>query len=72
MVKTSAPTQVRAPFPEHLSMTATYNPQAAADQARATYREVTARLGLLGFDTAIPESVLHPCREDRGPDARGL
>jgi hypothetical protein len=38
-------------------MTATYNPQAAADQARATYREVTARLGLLGFDTAIPESV---------------
>jgi hypothetical protein len=38
-------------------MTATYNPQAAADPARATYREVTARLGLLGFDTAIPESV---------------
>jgi hypothetical protein len=38
-------------------MTATYNPQAAADQARATYREVTARLGLVGFDTAIPESV---------------
>ena len=37
-------------------MTATYNPRAAADQARATYREVTARLGL-GFDTAIPESV---------------
>jgi hypothetical protein len=37
-------------------MTATYNPQAAADQARATYREVTARLGL-GCDTAIPESV---------------
>jgi phasin len=38
-------------------MTATYNPQAAADQARANYRDVTARLGLLGFDTAIPESV---------------
>ena len=39
-------------------MTATYNPQAATDPARATYREVTARLGLLGFDTAIPpESV---------------
>jgi len=33
------------------------NPQAAADQARATYRDVTARLGALGFDTAIPEGV---------------
>ena len=33
------------------------NPQAAADQARATYREVTSRLGMLGFDTAIPEGV---------------
>jgi hypothetical protein len=38
-------------------MTATYNPQAAADQARANYRDVTAKLGLLGLDTAIPESV---------------
>jgi phasin len=38
-------------------MTAIYNPQAAADQARANYRDVTARLGALGFDTAIPESV---------------
>ena len=38
-------------------MTATYNPQAAADQTRANYRDVTARLGALGFDTAIPESV---------------
>jgi hypothetical protein len=37
-------------------MTATYNPQAAADQARATYREVTARLGLLGFDTAMDQT----------------
>jgi phasin len=35
----------------------TYNPQAAAAEARANYREVTARLGLLGLDTAIPESV---------------
>jgi phasin len=38
-------------------MTPTYNPQPAAAEARATYREVTARLGALGLDTAIPESV---------------
>jgi phasin len=38
-------------------MTATYNPQAAAAEARANYRDVTAKLGLLGLDTAIPESV---------------
>jgi phasin len=38
-------------------MTATYNPQAAADQARNAYRNVTAQLSLLGLDTAIPEAV---------------
>ena len=38
-------------------MTATFNPQAAADQAPNTYRNVTAQLGLLGLDTAIPEAV---------------
>ena len=38
-------------------MTATYHPQAAAAEARANYREVTARLGALGLDTAIPEGV---------------
>ncbi len=38
-------------------MTATYNPQTAADEARDKYHEVTQRLGLLGLDTAIPESV---------------
>jgi hypothetical protein len=38
-------------------MTATYNPQAAAAEARANYRDVTERLGALGLDTAIPESV---------------
>ena len=37
-------------------MTAAFNLQAAAE-ARANYREVTERLGLLGLDTAIPESV---------------
>ncbi len=38
-------------------MTATFNPQAAADQARNTYRDVTAQLGHLSLDTAIPEAV---------------
>jgi phasin len=38
-------------------MTATYQPQAAAAEARANYRDVTERLGLLGLDTTIPESV---------------
>jgi phasin len=37
-------------------MNATYSPQTAAE-ARSNYRDVTARLGLLGLDTAIPESV---------------
>ena len=37
-------------------MTATDQPQAAAE-VRANYREVTERLGLLGLDTTIPESV---------------
>ncbi len=38
-------------------MNTAYNPQAAADQARNTYRKVTSQLGLLGLDTAIPEGV---------------
>ena len=38
-------------------MNATHNPQAAADQARDAYRNVTAQLGLLGLSTAIPEGV---------------
>jgi phasin len=38
-------------------MTAVFNPQAATDQARNTYRNVTAQLGLLGLDTAVPEAV---------------
>ena len=38
-------------------MTATYNPQAGADQARAAYRQMTDQLGHLGFDTAVPEGV---------------
>ena len=37
-------------------MTATFNPQAAADQARNAYRNVTANSSL-GLDTAIPEAV---------------
>jgi phasin len=38
-------------------MTATFNPQAAADQARAAYRAGRAQLGQLGLDTAIPEDM---------------
>jgi len=38
-------------------MTATHNPQAAADQARAAYRKMTDQLGHLGLDTAVPEGV---------------
>ena len=33
------------------------NPQAAAEQVRKTYRDVTAQLGHLGLDPAIPEGV---------------
>jgi phasin len=38
-------------------MTATFNPQAAAEQARKTYRDVAVQLGHLGLDTAVPEGV---------------
>jgi phasin len=38
-------------------MTAAYNPQAAADQTRAAYRDMTDQLGHLGLDTAVPEGV---------------
>jgi len=38
-------------------MTATHNPQATADQARAAYRHMTDQLGYLGLDTAVPEGV---------------
>ena len=38
-------------------MTATHNPQAAADRARDAYRSTTDQLGNLGFDTAVPEGV---------------
>ena len=38
-------------------MTATFNPQAAAEQARQNYRDVTTQLGHLGLDTSVPEAV---------------
>jgi phasin len=38
-------------------MTATHNPQATADQARAAYRHMTDQLGNLGLDTTVPEGV---------------
>ena len=37
-------------------MVATFEFQVAADQARNAYRNVTAQLGLLALDTAIPEA----------------
>jgi phasin len=38
-------------------VTAIHNPEAAADQARAAYRNMTDQLGHLGLDTAVPEGV---------------
>jgi hypothetical protein len=38
-------------------MAAIFNRQAAADQARNAYRDVTAQLGLLALDTAMPEAL---------------
>lgn len=35
----------------------TFNPQAGVDQARNAYRNVTAQLGLLALDTAMPEAL---------------
>ena len=38
-------------------MSVTYNPQAAAEKARAAYRSTTDQLRNLGLDTAVPEGV---------------
>ena len=38
-------------------MTTTYDPQVAAEQSRAAYREMTDQLGKLGLDAAVPEGV---------------
>jgi phasin len=38
-------------------MKTSYNPETAAEQASKTYRDLTAQLGLLGLDPAIPEGV---------------
>jgi phasin len=38
-------------------MNTSYEAQAAAEQARKTYRDVATQLGRLGLDTAIPEGV---------------
>ena len=55
-------------------MAATFNHQAAADQARNAYRDVTAQLGLLALNTAMPalaEKTVGQTREayDRSKDA---
>ncbi|MBK5199510.1 MAG: phasin family protein [Methyloceanibacter sp.] len=39
------------------SMAASFNPQAAAEQACKNYRDVTTQLGQLGLDTSVPEAV---------------
>ena len=57
--------------PKRHIMTATQNPQTAADQARATYRRMTDQLGHLGLDTAVPEGV-RALAYVRGLVARGL
>jgi phasin len=44
-------------YPKRFFMTASHNPLAAADQARAAYRKTTDQLGNLGLDTAVPEGV---------------
>ena len=46
-------------------MATTFNPQAAADHARNAYRSVTAQLGLLALDTAIPEALGEAVAEKR-------
>ena len=38
-------------------MTPNYDLKQAAERASKSYRDVTAKLGVLGFDTDIPESV---------------
>jgi phasin len=38
-------------------MTATYDPQVAAEQARAAYRKTTDQLSNLGLDAAVPGGV---------------
>ena len=38
-------------------MATAFNPQAAAEQARKSYRDVTTQLGQLGLDTSVPEAV---------------
>ena len=40
-----------------MKMNTSHDPRAAVDEARNRYRNVTAQLGILGFDTAIPEGV---------------
>jgi hypothetical protein len=51
-------------------MIATFDsPQAAADQARNAYRNVTAQLGLLALDTPIPEAPWEPRRPSQTREA---
>ena len=53
-------------------MNDTLNPRATADQARAAYRNMTAELGHLGFDIAIPEPCAPSPRRPWAQTLRGL
>jgi hypothetical protein len=44
-------------LPRGILIDTTSTPKTAADEAGKTYRQTTAKLGPLGLDTAIPESV---------------
>ena len=52
-------------------MSETFSPQAAAEQARETFRKTTEQFEKLSLETTVPEAyALSP--RDGGPDARGL
>jgi hypothetical protein len=53
-------------------MNDTVNPRAAADQARAAYRNMTAELGHPRFRHCHSRRRARRRREDRGSDSRGL
>ena len=53
-------------------MNNSFNPQEAAAQARHTYRNLTAQLGLLGFNADIPEGVRDLAETTVGQTSRDL
>ena len=57
--------------PRGMFMTATLTPQAAADEARGTYREVTES-SAPSVSTRHSGGRAGPCREHRSADPRGV